>query len=89
MSTADTAAFAGWHRRGAGFAWRRLVEAESEAEAWVLLDALVFGGDKFVGAAATDPNRPPGRPTGERGRSTRGDLQPHGGAPGPVAPEPK
>jgi hypothetical protein len=67
MSTADTLAFAGSHRRGTGCPWRRLVDAESEAEAWALLDALVQGGDKFVGAATTDPNRPiarhgPGRP---------------------------
>jgi hypothetical protein len=47
--------FAGWHRLGTGHRWRRLCVGDSEAEAWTLLNALVSGGDKYVGQG--DPNR--------------------------------
>jgi len=40
--------FTGWHRLTRSHAWRKLVESESEAECWDLLNSRVDGGDMKV-----------------------------------------
>ena len=57
---ASESKFTGWHRLSRSHAWHRLVEAESEAECWKLLNARVEGGDMRV--------MPTGQHPADRGR---------------------
>ncbi len=45
---ASESRFTGWHRPSRGHPWRKLVESESEAECWELLNARVETGDMKV-----------------------------------------
>jgi hypothetical protein len=47
-TTATESPWTGWHRPHRQAAWRVVVHAESEAEAWDLLLAYTAGGDKCV-----------------------------------------
>jgi hypothetical protein len=57
MNTTDRPTFAGWHRPGAAYSWRRIVEAEAEDECWAMLLAATAGGDVTVLPSHRDPNR--------------------------------
>jgi hypothetical protein len=57
MNTTDRPTFTGWHRPGAAYSWRRIVEAEAEDECWAMLLAATAGGDVTVLPSHHDPNR--------------------------------
>ena len=56
MNDTDSAAWSGWFRPRGG-TWRRVVEAESESEAWGMILAFTEGsGDKCVLPAGRNPD---------------------------------
>jgi hypothetical protein len=64
QSTSQTAnrdsGFAGWHRKNKHHPWRRVTEAESEAQCWnQLLTQALPSGEKCVVGSTVDPNHPP------------------------------
>jgi hypothetical protein len=56
MDETDKPAFTGWHRPGAAYPWRRIVEAEGEDDCWAMLLSATIGGDLTVTASHRDAN---------------------------------
>jgi hypothetical protein len=46
-----------WHRTDAGRPWRKVGDADSEAEAWRVMMAYPLSGDRTVCRPGRDPNR--------------------------------